>query len=1106
MARDIREVKNIVDLIEYFSSNLGWDIDIDNFDDIEDITYDFEAADIGLKEESFAKISSLRQLQNMVDGQQWGIFCVEFDSNKFEPSALKKILSGLIPRKRNSAEHAVWCQQDLLFICNWGTDNNSTIGLAHFEDKEGGLPQIKMFSCAPALEDFTQIKMFEERLAQLAWPKNTSNIEEWRSVWASAFTMAYKQTIQDSSTLTIQLAAEAQEIRKRILDILKVETKDGYVHKLYEKFRDTLIQDMSEQQFADMYAQTVVYGLFSARCLDTTQDDFSAQEAVELLPNTNPFLKNLMRECFGTESNSKLSFDELEVGNVVELLKNTKTDAIIQDFNRQTGGGREDPVIHFYEEFLTAYDKVQKVQRGVYYTPQPVVNFMVRAVDSILKNEFGYEDGLASEESKYIKIKRQSLRKINYFYKEVEDTIAVPAVQILDPATGTGTFLRQTILQIYENFIAKHKGESKEQINKNWNEYVDRSLLPRLNGFELMMAPYAVAHMKLAMVLKDTGYNFSGKHRLNVFLTNSLEEAGRSDGQMTWWDDPLATESIEANEIKKNIGINVVIGNPPYAVSSANKGKWICSLLDSYKTEPGGTEKLKEQKHSIDADEIKFLRYAQHLVEQASEGIVAFINPHGYIDKPTFRGMRWQLLNGYDKIYILNLHGNSNHQEKDPNGGKDENVFDIQQGVCINIFVKTNKKKKVDLAEVYYVDLFGNRLSKYEELLNVELYDLDFCKINYTEPYYFMVPSSGSAEAYRNGFCLEKLLDIHLEGIQTGKDKLALQRSECEIKDIVKEIINSEPEAIRIKYDLGKDGRDWTISWAKEDLEQNYPEGGTFFEVALRPFDKRWSFYTGKSSGFLKCCRDKVSREIVGHQNMALALTRNAMPQKPFSNFMLTNTCVVGRYIGDFSTSTQLFPIWIFKSEFGKEKRYPNFSKEIVEKINTSLKRRLTVEDEGASDEYTVNELLGYIYAYLNSWKYRDENKEELCRDFPYVPYPTEWEFFKRLSMYGNKLMKLHLACEPNKEVTYLFEGEGDNQVSSVKYDKGLVYINKNQRFSTVDENVWEYWIGGHQIVQKWIKERKGQILKEGDISHYLSILAVVNETIQIIKEIDRII
>lgn len=431
---DIRKVKNITNLISYFSQNLNWDIDMDDFDDIEDVTYDFAASDIGLKDESFAKISALRQLQPLVDGQKWGIFCVEFDSNRFEPSALKKILSGLIPRKRNSADHAVWEQQDLLFICNWGIDNNSTIGLAHFEDREGGLPQIKMFSCAPALEDFTQINQFEQRLSLLAWPKDTSNISKWRETWSSAFTMAYHQTIQDSSTLTIQLAVEAQNIQQRILEVMNVETKNGYVHKLYQKFKDTLINDMTEKQFADMYAQTVVYGLFSARCMDSSQDDFSAEEAIECIPNTNPFLKSLMKECFGIENTSALSFDELEIGNVVDLLTHTKTDEIIRDFNRQTGGGKEDPVIHFYEEFLTAYDKAQKVQRGVYYTPQPVVNFMVKAVDDIIKNEFGYEDGLATTATKKIKVKTMSTKRINGFHREVERLEEVPAIQVLDPA------------------------------------------------------------------------------------------------------------------------------------------------------------------------------------------------------------------------------------------------------------------------------------------------------------------------------------------------------------------------------------------------------------------------------------------------------------------------------------------------------------------------------------------------------------------------------------------------------------------------------------------------------------------------------------------------
>ena len=469
MAQDLQKVNDIESLMAYFSEKLGWAIDPDDYYDIDDITYDFEASDLGLKEETFAKITSLKQLRPLVDNQRWGIFFVNFESNRFEVSALRKILSGLIPSRRNS-DHAVWDKKDLLFLCTWGERNKVTIGAAHFEDSEKGLPQIKMISCEPAVEDFTQINIFERRLSKLAWPNNPADAEAWHDTWASAFTTRYRQTIQDSHTLTTHLAEEAQNIRNRILSTLKIETANGYVHLLYNKFRETLVHDMTEQQFADMYAQTVVYGLFSARCMDETQDDFNAAEAVECIPNTNPFLKSLLQECLGSSNfKSKLSFDELEVGNIVDLLLHTKTDSIIADFNRQTGGGREDPVIHFYEEFLSEYDKTQRVQRGVYYTPQPVVNFIVRAVDDILKEEFGVVDGLASTDKKKIKYLRQSKKRTDGLFRNmVEDEKEVPAIQILDPATGTGTFLRQIILQIYQNFVDARKGQLKDIIQAEW--------------------------------------------------------------------------------------------------------------------------------------------------------------------------------------------------------------------------------------------------------------------------------------------------------------------------------------------------------------------------------------------------------------------------------------------------------------------------------------------------------------------------------------------------------------------------------------------------------------------------------------------------------------
>lgn len=838
---DIRNIKSIDDLIIYFTEELNWNIDLDDFDEIDDITYDFDASDIGLKEEAFAKISSLRQLQPLCDEQKWGIFCVEFDSNKFEVSALRKILSGLIPKRRNATEHAVWSQKDLLFLCFWGTDNNRTIGIAHFEDKDAGLPQIKMISCAPAVEDFTQIRTFEDRISHLSWVKDVTDTQAWYEQWSSAFVTAYHQVIRDSASLTVKLAAEAQAIRDRILDIYAVETHDGYVHKLFKDFKDNLIHDMTKQQFADMYAQTVVYGLFSARCMDKTQDSFNVKEAIACIPNTNPFLKRLMEECLGESSERLLTFDELEVANVVEILTHTNTDLILADFNRQTGGGREDPVIHFYEEFLTAYDKAQKVQRGVYYTPQPVVNFIVRAVDSILKTEFGLADGLASEETKTVKYMREKIRGQGM----TEDTKEVPAVQILDPATGTGTFLRQTILQIYDNFQAKHKGESVEQIRKAWNEYVPKHLLPRLNGFELMMAPYAVAHMKLAMVLKDTGYDFGGDHRLNVFLTNSLEEANGmvevfDDGSVmtSMFDDPLAFESAEANQAKKNNGINVIIGNPPYSGISSNNNAFIAKLIEDYKYIDG--KHFNERKHWLNDDYVKFIRYAQSLIERTGSGILAYICPHGFLDNPTFRAMRWNLLQTFDKIYVLNLHGNINRGEKFPDGSKDENVFDIEQGVSINILVKGMNSKRI--CDVFYNDLYGLRDNKYQFLNRTIFEELNWTTVKYSSPYYLLKPSKVSVtDNYENGFKLTDLFMSYTAGVITARDDLAIAVSHDELLKKIEYFAdtNISDDQIRQTFwpnkKVGKylpgDSRGWRLSKSREKIRRNYSVLPNFHKV-----------------------------------------------------------------------------------------------------------------------------------------------------------------------------------------------------------------------------------------------------------------------------------
>lgn len=1098
MKRNIKTVSDINGLIEYFVSTLGWKIDLDYFEDIEDITYDFDAEDIGLKEEAFAKIKTLRQLRPLVDGQKWGIFCVEFDSRKFEITALRKILSGLIPTRRNSAEHAVWDQQDLLFICFWGEGNNRTIGVAHFEDKESGLPQIKMIYCAPAVEDFTQIRIFEDRLKNLKWPEEFVDHERWQAEWSSAFKTAYRQTISDVSTLTEQLAVEAQGIRNRILSILNVETRNGYVHLLYDKFKDTLIHDMKETEFADMYAQTVVYGLFSARCMDETQEDFSAAEAVECIPSTNPFLKSLMKECLGSQ-NSMLSFDELEIGNVVDLLLHTKTDAIIQDFNRQTGGGREDPVIHFYEEFLEAYDKTQKVQRGVYYTPQPVVNFIVRAVDSIIKDEFGFEDGLASTETKKITYYRESKKKKDGRYTLVKDVKDVPAIQVLDPAVGTGTFIRQSILQIYNNFRKKNKDLKTEELKRAWNAYVPKHLLPRLNAFELMMAPYAVAHMKLAMVLKDIGYDFDSDERLNVYLTNTLEEPGNSDMQITLFDDPLASESIAANVVKKNEGINVIIGNPPYSTESANKGEWIDSLMELYKKEADGVTRLKEKNSKpINDDYIKFIRYGQHVIEKVDQGILAFINPHGFIDGPIFRGMRTALMREFSKIYILDLHGNANRQESSPNGGKDENVFDIKQGVCILIAIKNESTSMKKNADVYKAELWGERNKKYDYLRQTSFEEIAWEKIEPQPPMnMFFIEDVKTKSSYESGLSLRELFDVNGTGILTKRDALCVQFTPEEALKAADDFLHKPKEEVTEKYSIPSDVRDWKYAWAKEDLRKHGIKETSVKAIMYRPFDKRYTYYTGNSRGFMGWPVHAVMQHMINTDNIALVTARSNKAGN--STHFFVSKELVEYKCGERTTNSSVFPLYNMGD--GAFERKANFNPAAIKQFEEKTRLEFS-ESKDKDNQFDALDLFAYIYAVLYSQRYRDMYKEFLNRDFPVVPYPQKVDLFWKLSKLGRILIDYHLSAKMEKE-EYTFTGE-NHCVEKVSYKEGKVYINKTSYFSDVPKAVWEFIVGGYQPCHRWLRDRKGRKLTKAEVEMYFGIISTISHTITTMTQIDR--
>ncbi|OQA01368.1 MAG: N-6 DNA Methylase [Bacteroidetes bacterium ADurb.Bin408] len=484
------------------------------------------------------------------------------------------------------------------------------------------------------------------------------------------------QTIKSAKKLAEMMAGKARLLANIIENALIAdqnesadsvqETANNTLRDQLTAFKNILIHDITPKEFADVYAQTIAYGMFAARLHDKSLNDFSRQEAAELIPKSNPFLRKLFQYIAGYDLDDRIKWI---VDSLVEIFRATNIQELLKDFGKATK--MEDPIIHFYETFLAAYDPNLRKARGVWYTPQPVVNFIVRAVDDILKTEFDLPQGLADTSKTKIKVNVQGKMQEQEVHK----------VQILDPAAGTGTFLAEVVKHIYKKF------EGQQGI---WNNYVEKHLLPRLNGFELLMASYAMAHLKLDLLLAETGYTHNSHQRFKIYLTNSLEEYHHDTG--TLFANWLSQEANEANHIKRDTPVMVIIGNPPYSGESANKGEWIMNLMEDYKKEPGGKEKLKERNPKwINDDYVKFLRYGQYFIEKNGSGILAFINPHGFLDNPTFRGMRWNLLKTFDKIYTIDLHGNAKKKEIAPDGGKDENVFDIMQGVSINIFVKKPK-------------------------------------------------------------------------------------------------------------------------------------------------------------------------------------------------------------------------------------------------------------------------------------------------------------------------------------------------------------------------------------------------------------------------------
>lgn len=922
------------------------------------------------------------------------------------------------------------------------------------------------------------------------------------------------QTIKSPRKLAQMMAGKAR-LLETILDkaISSDEQTDENtaLNQQYETFKSVLIHDLTPQEFADIYAQTLAYGMFAARLHDKTLDTFSRQEAAELIPNSNPFLRKLFNHVAGIDIDRRI---KTTVDNLAEVFRATNVEALLNKFGSTTK--KSDPVIHFYETFLANYDPYLRESRGVYYTPESVVSFIVRAVDHVLINHFQLPDGLSDTSKTLIEVEVEgtAITKGRSKGKRLTEQVEVHKVQVLDPAVGTGTFLAETIKQIYHKQFKSMQGI--------WTSYVQEHLIPRLYGFEILMASYSMAHLKLEMLLDETGYDSDSTQRLNIYLSNSLEEHHPDTG--TLFSSWLSTEANNANRIKRDTPVMVVMGNPPYKGESINKGDWIMELLEDYKKEPGGEEKLQEKVGKwLNDDYVKFLRYGQFFIEKNGEGILAFVNSHSFLDNPTFRGMRWNLMSVFDRIYILDLHGNTKKKEVAPDGSPDVNVFDIEQGVSINIFVKTKKKKRSGkLAEVLHADLFGARKDKYEFLASHSLDDMDFEQLDPVTPYYFFVPKDFSnIDIYDQFFSIKDLFVKKGNGIVTKRDRLCIQDTKEKAQESALDILNLSKDEFYEKYRLPKDVRDWKYEWARDDIEKNFSVQDSCIEINYRPFDSKWLAYTGNARGFVGWPVSDITSQYVSRDNVGLLVSRMTKG-KPFAHCFATKLPSEAIFLSSV-TSTNAFnhPLYTYSDDEGDllddERRQPNLSPAIVSRIGELIELTFEPEKSERDGFFSPIDVFDYVYAVLHASAYRTKYDEFLKIEFPRIPYPKSKEIFWILVDLGGALRKTHLL-EPDaaEEPGCDYPVSGNNVISRgiVKKDweiidpntgKGRIWINDDQYFDGISTDVWELYIGGYQPAQKWLKDRKGKELSYSEIVHYQKMTSALSKTIRLVQEIDDI-
>ena len=912
---------------------------------------------------------------------------------------------------------------------------------------------IKKLSTVPPLEN--EDKLFEllERFLDFSLPKTYT-----------------------AKSLAVELAKRTKFLKDEIIsEELKLGTKS--IHGFYDAFKEFLIAGINENEFADLYSQTITYGLFAARL--RAEKDFNRKLAYSYIPKSIGILRDVFKFISLEDLPPQM---EIIIDDIAEVLSVADAKKILDQYYHEGKGS--DPVLHFYETFLSVYDPKTREKRGVYYTPEPVVSFIVRSLHQILKDKFNIPDGLASKN-----------------------------LTLLDPAGGTLGFIAKAIEIAVEDVAGKYgKGIVKS--------FIKECILENFYSFELMMAPYAIGHMKMSFLLEELGYRMEDDERIKYYLTNTLEMKELDESKFPGMSS-LSTESHEAGQVKKHVPILVVLGNPPYSGHSANTGEWISGVIKEYYQVDGKPLGEKNPKWLQD-DYVKFIRFSQWKIDQAGEGVLGFITNHSYLDNPTFRGMRQSLMNSFDEIYILDLHGNSLKKEKAPDGSKDENVFDIQQGVAIAFFVKyKNGKKK----QVYHQEIFGLREDKYNWLNKHNIKNVKWKKIVPHPEFYLFIPTDNKlANHYYSFEKITEIFPVNSVGIVTARDNFVIDFDKKKLERRIGEFCNPkiDDEIIKRTYDLNEN-QSWKIKEQREKLRKDLDWKDAITKILYRPFDERWILYHDE---MIERSRRDVMHQLL-EENIGLVTSRQTGLE--FRHIFITDKIIEFNLTGTAGKygSGYIFPLYIYRKVKAEPKKkaaltqllmfepeveyeaiLSNISLEVRKTLQQNFKKPFlnTLDGDKKIKGFGSKEIFYYIYAVLYSNTYRTKYAEFLKIDFPRIPFTKNYKLFIQLGKLGKQLADLHLlkSKDLDKTISKFFK-EGNNKVEKLKYDNGKVWINKEQYFSGINKEVWEYQIGGYQICDKWLKDRKERALSLEEVQTYGKIVTALSKTIELQKEIDKL-